>query len=361
MSTTQRHVGLPPVVASKQLSKSFPTSGLQPLPPGSPARVTPEKVGIADPGETITFAVIGDHGAIKGAAGNAVSYALQGAGITWPFIWSVGDIVYYHGDPDHYLAQFYEQYAHCASPIVGHPGNHDGDVAVDDAGNATGRGPLDTFMANFCDTQPTAPSVDPGLEFGRHTQTQPYCDWTLELAAVTIIAVYTNVPEGGHLAESQTAWLRSELAATPADRRLVVSLHHPPLSVDAHHGGSSKMRQALSDAFASADRYPDMILTGHVHNFQHFTWNLAGHAITTVVQGNSGYPNKHRLASDAVPGLDVNGDGSVIFEYGDASAYGFTILTVDSPGNISAEYVQVTPGSMPDGSDATVTRHAHDF
>jgi hypothetical protein len=362
-SSNARQIGLPAhtsVRARDQLRRHFPTSGLQPLPPGTPARVTPDKVGIVDPGDNLVFPVIGDHGGIKGAAGNAVAYGLQRAGTRWPFIWTVGDIVYFHGDPDHYLQQFYEQYGHCPCPIVGHPGNHDGDVAVDDAGNPTRRAPLDTFMANFCDTKPNAPAVDPALEFGRHTQTQPYCDWTLDLKAVTIIALYSNVPEGGVLGTSQIAWLGSELSNTQPGKALVVSVHHPVLSVDAHHGSTTTMQDALAGAFSKAKRYPTMILTGHVHNFQHFTWRLDGHEITVLVEGNSGYPNKHLLASDAVPGLDVNGDGSVIFQYGDAKFYGFTILTV-SNGQISGEYVQVMPGSMPDGSDATMTRNAHDF
>ena len=95
-ATHARQVGRPlqrTVTARAQLSRRFPTSGLQPLPPGAPTRVSPDRVGITDPGSTLIFAVIGDHGGIEGAAGNAVSYGLQKVGIEWSFIWSVGDIV----------------------------------------------------------------------------------------------------------------------------------------------------------------------------------------------------------------------------------------------------------------------------
>jgi hypothetical protein len=79
---------------------------------------------------------------------------------------------------------------------------------------------------------------------------------------------------------------------------------------------------------------------------------VAGHTITTIVQGNSGYHNLHKLAADAKPGLDL-GNG-VTFEYGDDAGYGFLTLTV-SQGKISGTYTGVRPGTMPDGSDATIT------
>ena len=44
----------------------------------------------------------------------------------------------------------------------------------------------------------------------------------------------------------------------------------------------------------------------------------------------------------------------VVFEFGDSSQYGFMKLTVTG-GKISGEYVGVKPGTMPDGSDATIT------
>ena len=211
-------------------------------------------------------------------------------------------------------------------PIVGIPGNHDGDVAQDDSGHPTGRQPLDTFLANFCTATPQAPPADPELEFGRHTQTLPWCDWTLRLQAVTIVGVYSNVPSGGHFETTQTDWMAAQLKAAPADRPLILTFHHPPLSVDAMHGGSQKMVDAVTHACATANRYPDVILNGHVHDYQRFSWNLAGHTITTIVQGNSGYHNLHKLARDAKPGLDL-GNG-VTFEYGDDKGYGFLTITV---------------------------------
>jgi acid phosphatase type 7 len=349
-----RSFGLPrQVSAREQVQKSFPAGKVQPLPPGSPAVVGAAAVGITD-ADPLTFVVIGDSGGVlTPGPQNAVSYAIQNTAVqSAAFVYHVGDIVYFHGEPGNYEAQFYEPYAHLDRPIVAIPGNHDGDVAEDDAGKPTGRQPLDTYVANFCTPSPQAPPSDPELEYGRHTQTQPWCDWTLALSAVTIVGLYTNVPAGGHLATTQTDWLVGQLGAAATDRPLIVALHHPPLSVDAHHGGSQTMATALTQAFATAKRYPDLILTGHVHDYQRFSWTLDGHTIPTIVQGNSGYHNLHRLAKDAKPGMDL-GSG-IVFEYGDDREYGFLALTV-SGGRVSGSYTAVKPGTMADGSDATVT------
>jgi acid phosphatase type 7 len=346
-----RSVGLPPasaVRAKQQLSKSVPEAGIQPLPDGAGGRATAAEVGITD-SDPITFFVIGDHGGVMAPSPqNAVSYAMQSAAGPSPaFVYSVGDVVYFNGDASDYSPQFYEPYAHVHAPIVAIPGNHDGDTTDDPT-----RKPLDTFMANFCTPTPSIPPGDPQFEYGRHTQTQPYCDWTLDLQAVTIVGIYTNVPSGGHLDASQTTWLASELGSADTAKPLIVTLHHPPLSVDAHHGGSQRMLEALDQAFQTSGRTPDLVLSGHVHDYQRFTRVLAGKAIPYVVIGNSGYHNLHQLASDAAPGEEVT--AGVTFEYGDASEYGFLALTV-SGGKISGTYTGVKPGTMPDGSDATAT------
>lgn len=361
---TERAVGLPALnqrSAATQLQRWYPRVGIQPLPAGVGGRALPASVGITTDADPITFFVIGDSGGVQSpVAQSAVSYAMQRAAAASPpaFVYHVGDIVYYHGDPSGYAPQFYEPYAHVPSPIVAIPGNHCGDVGEDDQGNPTGRQPLDTFMANFCDRTPSVPAADPQFEYGRYTQTQPYCDWTLQLQALTIIGIYTNVPSGGHLEQSQITWLTGELEAADAAKPLIVALHHPPFSVDTHHGGSPHMLEALDSAFSAAGRAADFVLSGHVHNYQRFSRTYHGKTIPYVVAGGSGYANLHLLASDATPGLDL-GDG-ITFAYGIDNQYGFLTLTV-SGGQISGTYTAVTPGTMPDGSDATSTSGADTF
>ena len=119
---------------------------------------------------------------------NAVSTAMQSEGKMPAFVYTVGDIVYFYGEESKYQHQFYEPYGHLDVPIVGIAGNHDGDRERPHSERA----PLDAFMANFCDSEPRSPAADPEFEFGRHTQTQPWCDWTLTLESVTIVGVYSK-------------------------------------------------------------------------------------------------------------------------------------------------------------------------
>jgi hypothetical protein len=152
-----RRIGLSSdVTAVEQLQHArHPPAGVQPLPDGSGGRAQPADVGIED-GTPMTFLVIGDHGGIKDPVPqNAVSNAMQARMAARPrpaFVYSVGDIVYFNGDASEYLPQFYEAYGHLQLPIVGIPGNHDGDTT-----DVTSRRPLDTFMANFCAARPALP------------------------------------------------------------------------------------------------------------------------------------------------------------------------------------------------------------
>ena len=208
----------------------------------------------------------------------------------------------------------------------------------------------------MCTAAPLIPQADPQFEYHRHTMTQPWCDWTLALEAMTLIGVYTNVPSGGHPEEpAQVAWLQTELQAAAADRPLAVSLHHPPASVDAHHGGSKHISDALDQAIEGANRVPDLVLSGHVHNFQLFRRTAWAKEIVYVVVGNSGYQN----VIDWRPGPRQ----AQSFQTASSSIrrcleYGFLSLTVDGS-QVSGEYVGVTPGNMDDGSDAGHAGEVH--
>jgi hypothetical protein len=308
----------------------------QPLPDGQGGRADAEHVGIVD-SSPVTFLVIGDHGGIKDPnPQNAVSNAMEARTGNDPkpaFVYTVGDVVYFNGDATEYTPQFYEAYGHLTLPIVGIPGNHDGDT-TDDAS----RRPLDTFMANFC--APTAQLPQGNEEYNRDVETQPYCDWTLNLQSVTIVGVYTNVPAGGHLEQSQIDWLAGELQAASADKPLIVTCHHPPYSIDAMHGGAQVIGAALDGAFSTAGRIPDLVLSGHVHDYQRFTRTMdGGKTLPYIVIGNSGYHNLHRLAQDAQPGQPVV--EGVTFEFGDDQGWGYLELTVDGK-TIAGAYNAVT-------------------
>ena len=332
-----RRFGIPPATAIEQAQKdqgSFPLEVFQPLPnaPGAPPyRATSERLGIKPPSGPRTFFVIGDSGGVLDPnPQNQVTAAME-AQTAPDFVYHVGDISYFNGTAAGFVSQFFEAYAHFNVPIVGIGGNHDGDPLP-------GSTSLDAWMATFC--SPTPALIAGTEEYGRDSQTQPYCYWTLDDDAVTIIGCYSNVPSGGVIQPDQAKWLQEELVMAPTDRPLIVALHHPPYSADAHHGGSKKMGGVLDAAFAGAGRYPDMVLSGHVHNYQRFTRTLDGNGKTVayIVDGASGYHNRHSMASGAAPQLKVTPD--TVLEAFCADKWGFLKLTIDGM-TITGEYVGV--------------------
>jgi acid phosphatase type 7 len=128
--------------------------------------------------------------------------------------------------------------------------------------------------------------------------TQPNVYWTLVAPLVTIVGLYTNVPEGGRLDEDQIDWLQSELSDAASDRALLVALHHPVYSADAHHGGSARMGEVLDAAIEASGRTPDLVLTAHVHNYQRFTRRLGDREVPYIVAGAGGYWHLHYMAKD---------------------------------------------------------------
>jgi uncharacterized protein YukJ len=157
------------------------------------------------------------------------------------FLYLLGDVAYFHGEEAQYASQFFDIYDYYQAPIFAIPGNHDGD-------NLPGDTSLGAFVKNFCAPAPDHPPA--ALEAVRDAMTQPNPYWTLATPLLTIIGLYTNVPEHGLLDDpkgpgrAQEEWFRRELAAAPADRPVIVTLHHPPYSLDrgrrqrAHGGGA---------------------------------------------------------------------------------------------------------------------------
>ena len=94
-------------------------------------------------------------------------------------------------------------------------------------------------MANFAAFAP-AQSPD-ARDVPRLTMTQPNCYWTLTSTLVTIVGLYSNVPENGYIDSEQAAWFARELSAAPTDRPLIVTSHHPGAVLDRYHGGSAPM------------------------------------------------------------------------------------------------------------------------
>ena len=352
-STRPRRFGIPPTTVDQQVQKfhSFQSNQkFEPLPPptGSfPYRLATSELGLPPATSERVLHVTGDTGGVKDPnpqmnVAEAMTADLQagGAGLAPAYFYHVGDVVYFDGAERQYGPQFYEPYAHYNAPILAIPGNHDGEENTEEPGVAS----LSAFMENFC---ASTPHLDPQAgESNRDTMTEPNVYWTLQDDLLTIVGMYTNVPEGGQVKQDQVEWLIGELEGAPTGAALIVALHHPPYSGDSTHGGSARMGELLDEAFAKSKRVPDMVLSGHVHNYQRFTRTIGAKQVPYIVAGAGGYHNLHKMSSEA-------GGGEVQLPFQAAAdcqlvafcdkQWGFLRLTVTAgnPVSIAGSYTAV--------------------
>ena len=203
------------------------------------------------------------------------------------FFFHLGDVIYNFGEAQYYYDQFYDPYRAYDRPIFAIPGNHDG--MVFGQGSSAPQVPtLDAFLSNFCATT-TGPSPDGG-GLVRSVMPQPGVYFTLDAPYVSIIGLYSNVldgpgvisSQGGHfnIGDDQLAFLKSELQRLAPDRNagnraVIVAVHHPPLSVDSLHAGSTGEQVDLDSVCLETGLWPDAVLSGHAHLYQRFT-RIAG-------------------------------------------------------------------------------------
>jgi acid phosphatase type 7 len=329
-----------------------PEQVFQPLPPptgrapfrlelasvlGQPAVDAIEQAG------TLVFHTVGDTGGVTSPQAQQIvvdwiEHDCETLEPAPPFFYHLGDVVYFDGERYRYYDEFYEPYLHYPEPIFAIPGNHDGDIGIPPVGNS-----LDGFMVNFCSETATV-TVD-ARDVARPAMTQPNCYWTLLAPLVTIVGLYTNCPEHGVVEQDQADWFAGELAAADPGKALIVALHHPPYSADAHHGASEPMQQLLTDPFAKAGRIADLVLTGHVHNYQRFSVPQPdGSALAFIVAGAGGYPNLHYMAHvdgapPPIPWTDP-GTGVTLENYNQEHRHGYLRLTV-TPEQIEGVYTTV--------------------
>jgi hypothetical protein len=212
------------------------------------------------------------------------------------FLYHLGDVVYFAGDIDLYGANFYQTYKDYPAFIVSIPGNHDcqPDDPQDGPLNPDKKS-LDGWIKNFmAENSGQLGSLKTGA--GRTQMDLPYVYWTFTTPFATIIGLFSNVGETeGEIRPDQIAWFQGELRAANPELALIVTVHHPPLSGDTEHAGSSAVYKTLFDSFQATGRYPHLILSGHVHNYQRFTNIVQGPAgklqIPCVVAGAGGYTN----------------------------------------------------------------------
>ncbi len=302
-----RPLGLPPY--HYDLAQNFPSIGKD---------ITQAK--------KMVFHVVGDTGGVQdgefqGHVADEMIKSLSAGEEPAPhFCYHVGDVVYYTGMHDDYYAQFYDPYAHYTPPIFAIPGNHDGEV--DDPTEQTSLdGWVDYFMQSVPDVDPIskdAPRI--GLDL-------PNVYWTLTTEFATIVGMYTNVPEHGSIDSTQQQWLTNEFATADGGRALILALHHPVYSFDVFHSGSSKMADALENAIRDTGRVPNLVLSGHVHDYQRIEQQIVpkGKPTPFIVCGNGGYHNLHQVHT---PVNSKAADTGAVLKYA-AVKWGFMTLTID--------------------------------
>jgi hypothetical protein len=232
------------------------------------------------------------------------------------FFYHLGDVVYGYGEEAGYGPQFFEPYARYRAPIFAVPGNHDGDLEPGSSASS-----LEAFARHFCAAEATTTPT-------RRTMRQPNAYWTLRHKWLTIVGLYTNVPDGGRIAEDQVKWLVRELVEAPADAVLILALHHCLYSTDVVHGSNLALADLLDEAFARAGRAPDAVFSGHVHSYQRFTRTYRDRRIPHVVAGTGGVNNLQEIAA-GVPALPASFDGlpGVTLETYQDAGWGYLTVT----------------------------------
>jgi hypothetical protein len=167
--------------------------------------------------------------------------------------------------------------------------------------------------------------------------------FTLDAPFVSIIGLYSNVldsgpgvisSQGGHypLVDDQLVFLKSELARLKPDRTankraVLLAVHHPPLSADAKHGGSTGIMADIDNCCKAAGLYPDVLLCGHAHLYQRFTRVMkSGQQVPYIVAGSGGYA---ATAPKSLPPVPIT-VGDHTLEVAPIAEFGFVTLETDA-------------------------------
>ena len=276
-----------------------------PQPSGSyPYRLAPGDTGTT---EKLIFHMVGDTGGPdlptyqqEVVSQMTIQHAIAAPNERPSFLYHLGDIVYHYGEAEQYDGQFLTPFEQYPAPIYAIAGNHDSDV------NPESEEPyesLEAFYTTFCNTSPK--TIYFGRNAQRKSQVQPHVYWTMEAPLATIIGLYTNVPKYGCIKKEQKSWFIKELknaAKYNSEKAVIVCLHHAPYSADFNHGSSLNMIEFLESAFEEAGVKPDVVFSGHVHNYQRFTKQYPdGKTVPFIVAGAGGFEELHTLAEPSNP------------------------------------------------------------
>jgi calcineurin-like phosphoesterase family protein len=364
---------VPPVSADKlqvqAVGIQLPHYPFQPLPP--PNGPAPYRFDLSQllpaadlntiAAGTLVFHAVGDTGDHRGQQQDFVAEMMTQDAVGLPdqrkpaFFYHLGDVVYFAGDISMYGDNFYQTYKDYPCFIVAIPGNHD--CQPDDPQDGPvdpNKVPLDGWVQNFMSQNPgQLGSLKTGAN--RTQLDLPNVYWTFTTPMATIIGLFSNVGETeGEIHQDQIDWFQGELKAADPSLALIVTVHHPPFSGDVEHTGSSVVDQVLMSAFQATKRYPDLILSGHVHSYQRFTNLMQGPKgqleIPYVVTGAGGYTNLGKLqkVNGAYPKAPFTVNNALTLEQYDQDNFGFLRLEV-SKTQIVGTYISApyTVGGTP--------------
>ncbi|MFC3198766.1 metallophosphoesterase family protein [Parapedobacter deserti] len=287
--------------------------------------------------ERMRFHMIGDTGSLRHSVFQPLvaSALAQQAKAGYPagerpaFLYHLGDVVYNHGEASEYHKQFLGPYEDYPAPIFAIAGNHDGDI---NPNSELVYQSLDAFMDVFCDTYQRRIPFGNGSK--RLSMVQPHVYWTLETPLARFIGLYGNVTKHGVIDAEQREWFIEELRYADTWRpgqAVIVCVHHAPYSADTNHGSSPAIITFLEHAFETAGVKPDIVFSGHVHNYQRFSKAYEdGTVVPYVVAGAGGYADLHPVASVGDSEVDnINAAHQVHLDNFCDDRYGFLSIAIE--------------------------------
>ncbi len=194
--------------------------------------------------QSVHFAAFGDFG--TGSSGEAaLSKAVEAANPE--LVVTLGDNAYESGTAQEVQDHIFAPFASWLPKIPFYPalGNHE-------------------YVTNYAQ-----PSLDAFyLPTNNPKQSERYYsfDWGFVHFAVLDSSCAVGYDTGGKCTQAeQTAWLKTDLAASTAPWK-IVAFHHPPWSTGASHGSELNMRHAFAPIM---EQYGvDLVLTGHDHDYE---------------------------------------------------------------------------------------------
>lgn len=362
MHPVRTHKQRPPFGSPQHIGKEFPRFTPVPIPQPVNTILTlsavlgQTKVSAIQQAEKLVFHAVGDTGGHNGTeVQEAIAAAMeaqfgQNASENPAFFYHLGDVIYFNGQSEAYPTQFYEPYQYYPAVIFAIPGNHDGDTRVRRGDPPDTETSLYGFIQNFCSPQRTLISAY------RDSMTQPYVFWTLKAPFATIIGVYGNVDGtlDGPGADAQRQWLTEQLAQADPATCIMVAVHQPPYSLDTTHYGYPYIGDAIDQAARTAQVWPHVVFSGHVHNYQRFSRRIdmdngGTKEIPYIIAGAGGYANLpqrlHRMQrdqNDQPPSLpfDTTENGVRLENYNDIDP-GFLRVTVTAQ-SLTTDYYTVS-------------------